>query len=67
MFPAHDGREFSDDDLRNWRRRVFKPAATAAGLPDARPYDLRHSFVSLLIAEGTHVIEVASKPGIARA
>jgi integrase len=63
VFPAHNGREFSDDDLRNWRRRVFKPAATAAGLSDARPYDLRHSFVSLLITEGTHVIEVARQAG----
>jgi integrase len=63
VFPAHDGSVFSEDDMRNWRRRVFKPAAAAVGLPDARPYDLRHSFVSLLIAEGTHVIEVARQAG----
>ena len=41
----------------------FQAAAAAAGFPDARPYDLRHSFVSLLIAEGTNVIEVARQAG----
>src|SRR5262245_58484773 len=34
------------------RQRIFAPAATAAGLDHFRPYDLRHSFVSLLFAEG---------------
>ena len=29
---AHDGNVFSEDDLQNWRRRVFKPAAAAVGL-----------------------------------
>jgi integrase len=29
----------------------------------ARPYDLRHSFVSLLIAEGRTVIDVAGQAG----
>ena len=31
--------------------------------PDARPYDLRHSFVSLLIAEGHNIVEVARQAG----
>ena len=60
LFPAHDGREFSEDDWRNWRRRVFLPAAAVIGLTGAK---LRHSFVSLLIAEGTKVIEVARQAG----
>ena len=34
------------------------PASTGA-----RPYDLRHSFVSLLIAEGHNVVEVARQAG----
>jgi len=29
----------------------------------ARPYDLRHSFVSLLIADGHNVVEVARQAG----
>jgi integrase len=32
---------------------------SVAGLPPMRPYDLRHSFASLLIAEGRSVLEVA--------
>ena len=48
---------------QNWRRRVYAPAAEAAGVEQARPYDLRHSFVSLLIAEGHNVVEVARQAG----
>ena len=33
-------------------RRVFAPAADAVGLDGSRPYDLRHAFCSLLLAEG---------------
>ena len=32
-------------------------------MEEARPYDLRHSFVSLLIAEGHNVVEVARQAG----
>jgi hypothetical protein len=32
-------------------------------VPKARPYDLRHSFVSLLIAQGASVVEVAAQAG----
>ena len=63
VFPAHDGGVWSDDDWRNWRRRVFAPAIRAAGLERVRPYDLRHAFVSLLIAEGASVVEVARQAG----
>jgi integrase len=42
---------------------VFAPAASAAGLDRLRPYDLRHSFVSLLFTEGGTVIEVARQAG----
>ena len=38
-------------------------AADAAGVPTARPYDLRHSYVSLLIAQGATVVEVARQAG----
>jgi integrase len=42
---------------------VFKPAAEAAGLMHARPYDLRGSFASLLIQEGKNVVDVAKQLG----
>jgi integrase len=38
----------------NLVRRVFKPALRRANLPEVRFYDLRHSFASLLIAQGEH-------------
>lgn len=63
VFPAHDGELWHEDDWRNWRRRIFEPAAERAGLGRIRPYDLRHSFVSLLIAEGRSIVEVARQAG----
>ena len=39
------------------------PAVEAAGLAAARPYDLRHSFVSLVIHEGVSIVEVARQAG----
>jgi integrase len=63
VFPRKDGRVWTDEDWRNWRQRVFAPVATSVGLDRFRPYDLRHSFVSLLFAEGRTVIEVAGQAG----
>ena len=59
MFPSPTGVLL---DLHNWRERVFKPAARAAGV-EAVPYDLRHTFVSLLIHEGRSVPYVAAMAG----
>jgi site-specific recombinase XerC len=40
LFPgAAQNRPWRDHDYRNWRKRHFRPAATAARLPRARPYD----------------------------
>jgi len=55
VFPGHDGRPWSVTAYKNWRHRTFDPAAAAAGVVGARPYDLRHSFVSLPIAEGNNI------------
>jgi integrase len=63
IFPAPDGSPWNADRARNWRKRTFADAANAAGVPNARPYDLRHGFVSLLIAQGASVVEVASQAG----
>jgi len=63
LFPAPDGSPWSADRARNWRKRAFAEAAAEAGVPNARPYDLRHSFVSLLIAQGASVVEVARQAG----
>ena len=42
----------------------WAPACRAAGLDDIpRPYDLRHSFASLLLAEGRQPVFVARQLG----
>jgi len=44
---------FGVTDVRNWRRRVFNPAVTKAGLyEEIVPYDLRHTCASKLIRLG---------------
>jgi integrase len=63
VFPAPDGRMWTENVYRNWRRRWFKMAARAAELNGVRPYDLRHSFASLLLAEGRNPVEVAEQMG----
>ncbi len=63
VFPTATGQLWSDHAWRNWRRRVFQPTARSVGVTGARPYDLRHSFVSLLIAEGRSIIDVARQAG----
>ena len=58
VFPNNAGSAWSDVTWRNWRRRVFARVADEVGLETtARPYDLRHSFVSLLHAEGATATE----------
>jgi integrase len=63
VFPNRMGSVMSDYDWRNWRKRVFLPGATSAGVTVGRPYDLRHSFASLLIHEGRSLAEVALQLG----
>jgi integrase len=52
------GGQWTPTTFNNWRRRTFKRVA-----PDQRPYNLRHTFVSLLIAEGARVPDVAKQAG----
>ena len=63
VFHGRDGGPWSLAAYQNWRRRIYTEVATAAGVERPRPYDLRHSFVSLLIAEGHNVVEVARQAG----
>ena len=53
----------TDNDWRNWSRRVFKPAARESGLGECRPYDLRHSFGSLLLYSGSDPAWIAQEMG----
>jgi integrase len=59
VFPRRDGKPWKDTDYRNWRNRSWAEAA-----PDGvRPYDLRHTFASLLFAEGRNPAVIAEQMG----
>jgi integrase len=51
------------DGSRGGTGGAFGRAARAAGVPEASPYTLRHSFCSLLLHEGRSVIYVARQMG----
>jgi integrase len=53
--------------LRNWRRRVFDPAARAAGLDGLTPHELRHTAASLAVSAGANVKSVQRMLGHASA
>ena len=64
LFGRSDGEPWRRDDWNNWRNRSFLPAARAAGLGRPRPYDLRHSFASLLIREQrVSIVDLADQLG----
>src|SRR4051794_25716996 len=52
LFPAPEGGYLR---LENFRRRVWSPAVTRAGLAPLRLHDLRHTCASLAIAAGADV------------
>jgi hypothetical protein len=71
-----DGAAWRKHDWDNWRERVWQPLAVEVGLGSyverkgkpplyqgAVPYDLRASFVSLLVWEGRTMLEVAAQAG----
>ncbi len=53
--------------LRNFRRRVFDPAAKAAGLDGLTPHELRHTAASLAVSAGANVKSVQRMLGHASA
>src|ERR687892_579720 len=53
----------AEGQWNRWTQGTFRAAKLAVGLPRARAYDLRHSFVSLLIREGQSILEVARQAG----
>jgi integrase len=63
IFPSENGARWTKAAWDNWRTRNFARALKAAGVGHARPYDLRHSFASLLLHEGRNVIYVARQLG----
>ena len=59
-----DGDPWDKNAWQMWRADRWAPACRAVGLdPVPRPYDLRHSFASLLLAEGKQPIWCAKQLG----
>lgn len=64
VFARADGSAWTKDDWDVFRANGWKTECRRAGLaPVPRPYDLRHSFASLLLAEGRTVHYVAAQLG----
>ena len=63
VFPSRKGGPWASAAYKSWGRRAFRRALQAAGVEQGRPYDLRHSFASLLLHEGRSVIYVARQLG----
>ena len=61
-FVDHD-KEWTENGYEQWITRVWATALNEVGLAYQRPYDLRHSFASLLLHEGRSVIYVARQLG----
>ena len=58
------GKAWDKTAWQTWRVDRWAPACRAVGLdPVPRPYDLRHSFASLLLAEGRQPLYVANQLG----
>lgn len=57
LFPGPRGNHI---DLRNFRRRSWKPALIAAGVDTAhQPYDLRHTYATFALRAGVPVFAVS--------
>ena len=63
VFPTPNGRPWNQHDWQNWVKRVYIPATAAVGIDSTRPYDLRHSCCSLMLAERRNPVEVAAQLG----
>ncbi|MGZ4285259.1 MAG: tyrosine-type recombinase/integrase [Solirubrobacteraceae bacterium] len=61
---ADDANPWDKTAWQIWRNDRWAPACHAAGLHEVpRPYDLRHSFASLLLVEGRQPVYVATQLG----
>jgi integrase len=64
ILPTTDGDAWKRQDWQDWRRRVYQPAARAAGVTgDLRPYRLRASFVCSCSGRAARWPTWPSRPG----
>ena len=66
LFPGRDGGLVSEADER-WYRDLFKHVMAAAKLQAFSPYDLRHTFASLLLSSNVPLLYVSKQLGHAKA
>ena len=62
LFPGRHGGIVSEADER-WHRDLFKHVIAAAQLPHFSPYDLRHTFASLLLSSNVPLLYVSKQLG----
>lgn len=60
VFTSPDGKALR---ATNFRRRAWNPAVKAAGLTPLRPHDLRHTAISIWIANGANAKQVSMMAG----
>jgi len=60
VFPNEAGHHINN---KNMLRRNFRPALKAAGCPAIRFHDLRHTYASLLIAQGENIKYIQNQLG----
>jgi integrase len=65
LFPGRDGGLVTEADERV-HRNLFKHVVAAAKLPAFSPYDLRHTFASLLLSANVPLLYVSKQLGHAR-
>lgn len=57
------GEPWAQEAYKSWNRKGFLVALNAAGISEGRPYDMRHSFASLLLHSGRSVVDAAAQLG----
>jgi Phage integrase family len=65
LFPGRQGELVTEADER-WYRDMFKQVVSAARLPGFVPYDLRHTFASLLLSANVPLLYVSKQLGHAK-
>jgi len=62
LFPGRDGGLVTEADER-WHRDLFKQVLSGAKLPAFVPYDLRHTFASILLSNNVPLLYVSKQLG----
>jgi integrase len=67
LFSGREGGGLVTEADERWHRDLFKQVLSAAKLPAFVPYDLRHTFASLLLSNNVPLLYVSKQLGHAKA